>query len=43
VPAAKTLQLSVSTALQSDEVVLVVRDDGPGMSPLDQAHAFDRF
>ena len=42
-PAAKTLQLSVSTALQSDEVVLVVRDDGPGMSPQDQAHAFDRF
>lgn len=35
--------VSVSTALQGDEVVLVVRDDGPGMSPQDQAHAFDRF
>jgi two-component system OmpR family sensor kinase len=36
-------EVSVSTALQGDEVVLVVRDDGPGMSPQDQAHAFDRF
>ena len=35
--------VSVSTALQGDEVVLVVRDDGPGMSARDQAHAFDRF
>lgn len=36
-------EVSVSTALQGDEVVLIVRDGGPGMSPRDQAHAFDRF
>jgi signal transduction histidine kinase len=35
--------VNVSTALQGDEVVVIVRDDGPGMSSQDQAHAFDRF
>jgi signal transduction histidine kinase len=36
-------EVSVSTAVLGDDVVLVVRDRGPGMSQLDQAHAFDRF
>jgi two-component system OmpR family sensor kinase len=35
--------VAVSTSLQGDDVVLVVRDHGPGMSEQDQAHAFDRF
>ena len=35
--------VAVSTAVHGDEVVLVVRDTGPGMSEQDQAHAFDRF
>jgi two-component system OmpR family sensor kinase len=35
--------VSVSTAVDGDEVVVVVRDRGPGMSSQDQAHAFDRF
>lgn len=36
-------EVDVSTAVQDDEVVLVVRDYGPGMSEQDVAHAFDRF
>ncbi len=28
---------------RSDEVVLEVRDQGPGMSPAEQSRAFDRF
>ena len=36
-------EVAVSTALQGDDVVVVVRDHGPGMSAHDQAHAFDRF
>ena len=35
--------VAVSTAVHGDEVVVVVRDNGPGMSAVDQAHAFDRF
>jgi two-component system OmpR family sensor kinase len=35
--------VAVSTAVQGDDVVVVVRDHGPGMSAMDQAHAFDRF
>ncbi|HEY4439346.1 MAG TPA: HAMP domain-containing sensor histidine kinase [Candidatus Elarobacter sp.] len=35
--------VTVSTAVAGDDVVLIVRDRGPGMSELDQAHAFDRF
>jgi anti-sigma regulatory factor (Ser/Thr protein kinase) len=35
--------VAVSTALQGDDVVVVVRDHGPGMSEQDQTHAFDRF
>jgi two-component system OmpR family sensor kinase len=36
-------KVTVSTALDGDDVVLAVRDRGPGMSERDQAHAFDRF
>ncbi|MDB5093139.1 MAG: two-component histidine kinase [Candidatus Eremiobacteraeota bacterium] len=36
-------KVTVSTAVQGDEVLLVVGDHGPGMSEQDQAHAFDRF
>ncbi len=35
--------VSVSTAVDKSDVVLTVRDRGPGMSEQDQAHAFDRF
>ena len=35
--------VSVSTAVQGDDVVVEVRDHGPGMSDQDRAHAFDRF
>jgi signal transduction histidine kinase len=35
--------VAVSTAVQGDDVVVVVRDHGPGMSDQDRAHAFDRF
>lgn len=35
--------MAVSTAVDGSDVVLVVRDGGPGMSERDQAHAFDRF
>jgi signal transduction histidine kinase len=36
-------EVAVSTSVQGDDVVVVVRDRGPGMSEQDQAHAFDRF
>jgi signal transduction histidine kinase len=36
-------EVEVTTALRGDDVVVVVRDHGPGMSEQDQAHAFDRF
>jgi two-component system OmpR family sensor kinase len=36
-------KVTVSTEVLGDDVVLVVRDRGPGMSERDQAHAFDRF
>ncbi|MEA2720967.1 MAG: two-component system, OmpR family, sensor kinase [Candidatus Eremiobacteraeota bacterium] len=36
-------EVAVSTAVQGDDVVVVVRDRGPGMSEHDRAHAFDRF
>jgi two-component system OmpR family sensor kinase len=36
-------QVTASTALSGDDVVVVVADRGPGMSERDQAHAFDRF
>jgi two-component system OmpR family sensor kinase len=36
-------KVAVSTAVDGDDVVLAVRDRGPGMSERDQAHAFDRF
>jgi two-component system OmpR family sensor kinase len=36
-------EIAVSTAVDGNEVVLVVRDRGPGMSEHDQKHAFDRF
>jgi two-component system, OmpR family, sensor kinase len=36
-------EVAVSTAVEGDDVVVVVRDRGPGMSEHDQAHAFDRF
>ncbi|HWT04116.1 MAG TPA: HAMP domain-containing sensor histidine kinase [Xanthomonadales bacterium] len=36
-------KVAVSTAVDGSDVVLVVRDRGPGMSERDQAHAFDRF
>ncbi|HEY0395655.1 MAG TPA: HAMP domain-containing sensor histidine kinase [Candidatus Elarobacter sp.] len=35
--------VAVSTTVEGDDVVIVVRDRGPGMSQQDQAHAFDRF
>lgn len=35
--------VAVSTEVHDGEVVLIVRDRGPGMSEQDQAHAFDRF
>ena len=35
--------VAVSTAVQGSDVLLVVRDRGPGMSEQDQSHAFDRF
>ncbi|HEY0615220.1 MAG TPA: HAMP domain-containing sensor histidine kinase [Candidatus Elarobacter sp.] len=35
--------VAVSTAVQGDDVVVVVRDHGPGMDSQDRAHAFDRF
>ena len=36
-------EVAVSTAIHESEILLVVRDRGPGMSEQDQAHAFDRF
>jgi signal transduction histidine kinase len=36
-------EVAVSTAVQGDDVVVVVRDRGRGMSEQDQARAFDRF
>jgi two-component system OmpR family sensor kinase len=36
-------KIAVSTDVRGDEVMLAVRDRGPGMSERDQAHAFDRF
>jgi two-component system OmpR family sensor kinase len=36
-------EVAVSTTVQGDDVVVVVRDRGPGLSEQDQAHAFDRF
>jgi two-component system OmpR family sensor kinase len=36
-------EVAVSTAVQGEEVVVVVRDRGPGMTEQDRAHAFDRF
>jgi signal transduction histidine kinase len=36
-------EVAVSTAIDENDVILVVRDRGPGMSEFDQAHAFDRF
>ena len=33
----------VSTAVTDTEILLSVRDEGPGMSEEDRAHAFDRF
>ncbi|HEV3140484.1 MAG TPA: HAMP domain-containing sensor histidine kinase [Vicinamibacterales bacterium] len=36
-------EVAVSTTIDENDVVLVVRDRGPGMSDFDQAHAFDRF
>jgi two-component system sensor histidine kinase MprB len=35
--------IGVSTEVRDADVVLTVRDHGPGMSEQDQAHAFDRF
>jgi two-component system OmpR family sensor kinase len=35
--------ITVTTAVDGDDVVLLVADRGPGMSEQDQAHAFDRF
>jgi two-component system, OmpR family, sensor kinase len=35
--------VAVTAALHGDDVVVEVRDHGPGMSNRDQAHAFDRF
>jgi two-component system OmpR family sensor kinase len=35
--------VAVSTAVHGNEVLIVVSDDGPGMSEQDRAHAFDRF
>ncbi len=35
--------VAVSTAVEGDDVVVVVRDRGPGMPEHDRAHAFDRF
>jgi len=36
-------KVAVNTAIEGNDVLLVVRDRGPGMSEQDQAHAFDRF
>jgi signal transduction histidine kinase len=36
-------KVAVSTAVDGNDVTLAVRDNGPGMSERDQAHAFDRF
>lgn len=36
-------EVTVTATVQGDVVVLAVRDNGPGMSVQDQAHAFDRF
>ena len=36
-------EVSVRTEVHGDDVLLVVRDRGPGMSERDSAHAFDRF
>jgi two-component system, OmpR family, sensor kinase len=36
-------KVTVRTAVDGNEVLLVVGDRGPGMSEQDQAHAFDRF
>jgi two-component system OmpR family sensor kinase len=36
-------KIAVSTAVDENEVIVVVADHGPGMSERDQAHAFDRF
>jgi signal transduction histidine kinase len=35
--------VAVDVAVDASDVVLVVRDRGPGISERDQAHAFDRF
>jgi two-component system, OmpR family, sensor kinase len=36
-------EVAVSTAVEGDDVVVVVRDRGPGMREQDRVHAFDRF
>jgi two-component system OmpR family sensor kinase len=36
-------KVTLSTAVDGNEVLLIVGDHGPGMSDQDQAHAFDRF
>jgi len=36
-------RVEVSLGTQGGNAVLEVRDDGPGISPSDQAHIFDRF
>jgi two-component system, OmpR family, sensor kinase len=36
-------EIIATTALDGNDVVLVVADRGPGMSEQDQTHAFDRF
>ena len=41
-PAGTTVTISVADQ-DDDEVLLMVADDGPGMSPADREHAFDRF
>jgi two-component system OmpR family sensor kinase len=40
---APSSEISISTDVQGDEVVLVVRDRGPGIPSEEQDHVFDRF
>ncbi len=40
---ARGSDVAVTTAVDENDVILVVRDRGPGMSDFDRAHAFDRF
>jgi two-component system OmpR family sensor kinase len=42
-PPGTTVELSLDVEQESSHVLLCVSDDGPGMTPDELAHAYDRF